>query len=468
MLKSQKDLFNNFNKNELIKSRNNLKLEYIVGCCGVGKTTIINIYYKKYKIININDINNIDSIINLNNNSCNMLYNKNQYLVVFDNIDKINDLNYIHEFLKQYKLIEKFKILIVITLKKNRQILENLENVIYINKINNVELYNYILKHKKFEKETIEKIINKIDSNLHKLEFILKFSETELKNFIDDNENIEELTTEDILIDIFDDKKNIINTNIENNIRAEPQLFLNNIYTNLLNLDNIDDISNILDIITDNDNICQKIYSNNYWEMYDIYAYTSPIQCYKKILNMKRTEKHKIQKWNDISYNFKKSKQDMELIIYKNNIEEQKLYNYNNILKERDGLYTLIYIIKNLSLTILEYVKKNKKSKNISKYQKLELFNDIKKNKTNDFNKLIEYIYNYGIYNVKDNEKIDILITRIQHFLDINKNQKNIITINNEFIIIYGMLERLEKNKITIENDIKSKIYNCPIEEMWC
>jgi len=29
------------------------------------------------------------------------------------------------------------------------------------------------------------------------------------------------------------------------------------------------------------------------------------------------------------------------------------------------------------------------------------------------------------------------------------------------------MLERLEKNKITIENDIKSKIYNCPIEEMW-
>ena len=198
----------------------------------------------------------------------------------------------------------------------------------YINKINNVELYNYILKNKKFEKETIEKIINKIDSNLHKLEFILKFSETELKNFIDDNENIEELTTEDILIDIFDDKQNIINTNIENNIRTEPQLFLNNIYTNLLNLDNIDDISNILDIITDNDNICQKIYSNNYWEMYDIYAYTSPIQCYKKILNMKRTEKHKIQKWNDISYNFKKSKQDMELIIYKNNIKEQN--NINN------------------------------------------------------------------------------------------------------------------------------------------
>jgi len=40
----------------------------------------------------------------------------------------------------------------------------------------------------------------------------------------------------------------------------------------------------------------------------------------------------------------------MELIIYKNNIKEQKLYNYNNILKEKDGLYTLMYIIKKLSL----------------------------------------------------------------------------------------------------------------------
>ena len=155
----------------------------------------------------------------------------------------------------------------------------------------------------------------------------------------------------------------------------------------------------------------------------------------------------------------------MELIIYKNNIKEQTLY--KNILKERDELYTLMYIIKKISLSIIEYVKKNKKGKNISKDQKIELFKDIKINKKNDFNKLIDYIYNYGLYNIKDNEKIDILITRIQNYLDINKNQKNIITINNEFIIIYGMLERLQKNKTIIENDIKNKIYENPIEEMW-
>ena len=465
MVKSQKDLFNNFNKSQLIKSRTNLKLEYIVGSCGVGKTTIINTYYKKYKIITINDINNIYNIINLNNNSFQMLYNKEQYLVVIDNVEKINDLNYIHEFLNQYNLIEKFKIIIVILIKRNKQILKNLENTIYINKISDIEIHNYILKFKKFNNEIIEKIINKIDSNLHKLEFILNFSKTELENFINDNENIEELSTEDILIDIFDNKTNKINKYIENNIRAEPQLYLNNIYTNLLNLDNIDDISIIFDIIIENDSIGQKIYSNNYWEMYDMYAYTSPIHCCKKILNMKKTVKHTMQKWNDISYNFKKSKQDMELIIYKNNIKNQTLC--KNILKERDELYTLMYIIKKISLSILEYVKKNKKGKNISKDQKIELFKDIKQNKKNDFNKLIDYIYNYGLYNIKDNEKIDILITRIQNYLDINKNQKNIITINNEFIIIYGMLERLQKNKTIIENDIKNKIYENPIEEMW-
>lgn len=465
MVKSQKDLFNNFNKTQLIKSRTNLKLEYIVGSCGVGKTTIINTYYKKYKIITINDINNIDNIINLNNNSCQMLYNKEQYLVVIDNVEKINDLNYVHEFLKQYNLIEKFKIIIVISIKRNKQILKNLENIIYINKISDIEIRNYILKFKKFNNEIIEKIINKIDSNLYKLEFILNFSKTELENFINDNENIEELSTEDILIDIFDNKTNKINKYIENNIRAEPQLYLNNIYTNLLNLDNIDDISIIFDIIIENDSIGQKIYSNNYWEMYDMYAYTSPIHCCKKILNMKKTVKHTMQKWNDISYNFKKSKQDMELIIYKNNIKNQTLC--KNILKERDELYTLMYIIKKISLSILEYVKKNKKGKNISKDQKIELFKDIKQNKKNDFNKLIDYIYNYGLYNIKDNEKIDILITRIQNYLDINKNQKNIITINNEFIIIYGMLERLQKNKTIIENDIKNKIYENPIEEIW-
>lgn len=80
---------------------------------------------------------------------------------------------------------------------------------------------------------------------------------------------------------------------------------------------------------------------------------------------------------------------------------------------------------------------------------------------------MINYLYNYGLYNIKDNEKIDILITRIQNYLDINKNQKNIITINNEFIIIYGILEKLQKNKTIIENDIKNKIYENPIEEMW-
>ena len=180
---------------------------------------------------------------------------------------------------------------------------------------------------------------------------------------------------------------------------------------------------------------------------------------------MKKTIKHNIQKWNDISYNFKKSKQDMELIIYKNNIKEQTLY--KNILKERDELYTLMYIIKKISLSIIEYVKKNKKGKNISKDQKIELFKDIKINKKNDFDELINYLYNYGLYNIKDNEKIDILITRIQNYLDINKNQKNIITINNEFIIIYGILEKLQKNKTIIENDIKNKIYENPIEEMW-
>ena len=211
MVKSQKDLFNNFNKNQLIKSRTNLKLEYIVGSCGVGKTTIINTYYKKYKIITINDINNIDNIINLNNNSCQMLYNKEQYLVVIDNVEKINDLNYVHEFLKQYNLIEKFKIIIVISIKRNKQILKNLENIIYINKISDIEIRNYILKFNKFNNENMEKIINKIDSNLHKLEFILNFSKTELDNFIYDNENIEELSTEDILIDIFDDNTNKIN-----------------------------------------------------------------------------------------------------------------------------------------------------------------------------------------------------------------------------------------------------------------
>jgi len=444
----QKDLFKNFNKKQLLEMRKNIYgLDFVIGYCGVGKTTILNVFYKNYDIITIYDFKEECNILDMitTNNSIN---NNKKIIVVIDNIETITDLEMIMDIIKSKNFNKYVKIIITILIKtKNDSIVkyinEKYYNILYIDKINDKELEDYL--NKNGIHENTREIINKIDSNLYKLESILKFSKTEIEQFIKDNEIKKSLTTEEVVEMIFN-KTNL--TNIQEYIIADPQNITNNIYYNIHGLKEIDDISNVLECITNNDGICHKMYANNYWDLYQTFAYNSPIQS-MYLIKDKPCIKKKMEKWTDISYNYMKSKNDM-LVIINNNKPSQI-----NILQDLETTSQIIKLIRFYIEEITIYIKNSKKNKNTSAQEKLELYKKVEKNER--LQKIIMIIKEYGLYTMKNN-KFELLISRIQNLVEIKK-QKPIINLNNEFLLVQGLIHN---NKQKNES-----IYNLPNEELW-
>lgn len=192
------------------------------------------------------------------------------------------------------------------------------------------------------------------------------------------------------------------------------------------------------------------MYVNNYWDLYKTFAYNSPIQC-MYLIKSKSCNKKDILKWSDISYNYIKSKNDMNMII--NNNKPKKF----NILQDLETTSKIIKLIKIYITEITRYIKITKRNKNTSAQEKVELYNKIKDN--DELRKILMIIKEYGLYSKKNN-KLELLITRIQNFIEITK-QKSIINLNNEFILIKGLTEILNTTQV---ND---NIYNLPKEELW-
>ena len=80
---------------------------------GVGKTTIINVFYKHFEIITLYDIEGDCKFLDMitTNNS---IYNNKKIIIVIDNIETIAELELVLELIKTKKLEEYVKIIITL------------------------------------------------------------------------------------------------------------------------------------------------------------------------------------------------------------------------------------------------------------------------------------------------------------------------------------------------------------------
>lgn len=462
------------------------KILFINGPTGCGKTTSVEILFKGFNLIKY-DTNELKSskkveeifatLLNINSKTLENIEKWNhkskkdkQNIIFIDNIessdiDTYDIIDYIH-----VKNNNNIPIIFV----NNSQYAKNLTNESKSqnknkNKNNN---YTFITINQPSLLE-MTKLGNEINIeqklNLSKLEIkkIIDFSDYDIRQFLfilnqwsinqtNVNDLLEslQLKNRDIdmnikLTDIFDIKQKFSFDHYYNICHSESITISNNIYQNysknLIGSNSSEEVLSSLSTISDSfsqsDQIQKKIFDDQHWELYDAFTVNScidPIYHIKSIhTNSINNELKNIIPYKDISYNFHNSLQEVKKICYDNfsntyinnaldiydNKYKYKILNHNCIITLFTISEMIIYHIK----ILINYFEKNKKGKNISKKEKLDLCNHIINYKNNEENNLNE--------NEKSIDITDDIIDALEYITTFIINHR-LFTIDTENVFI--------------------------------
>lgn len=507
------------------------KILLIHGPISCGKTTLVDILFKGFNRIDINSedikvnerveeiILGIGSFDSVSLESMCKGTNTNQKfnIVFIDNIE-LSD-KHIRSF------IESVKTNIPIVLVSSNTI--NVKNLfqkdmpitfIEINKISLMEFSQLISTINKQEqlglddsniKIIIEKSLFDIRQIFHALEQIKSRQNTDY--FKQDFDILTYIEEKDIDTDLNDKLDNIFSIDTPFNYSkfsliasCDPQLISNSIYQNYIEVCDLNYVTKIIDDIKLSDIVYKNIYSDQNWELFDIY---SEISCVIPSYNIKKYYKEndkqnniikdssntktdntiiELKPFKDISYNYVNSFNELKELTSKNIMNEIITSKYN-ILKNVDDI-TIIF--KNIILMITklnEYFDKNKKGKNTSKKEKFDLYvllSSDPNGKTYMFilENLVNIIYSYRMFECdafieelrdlsfplnstqrdtfieKNIEKLDLrIIKRYINFTSIYLNTIKLIKTHTEMSIKLKLFEIL---LIEMENNYLEKIKN--------
>lgn len=371
-------------------------------------------------------------------------------------------------------------------------------------------------------KTNIKQIIELSKYDIRQFLFILNqwsLLKTDFNDFI----NTIQLKNKDIdlvtkLFHIFNHKNKFSIEDLYITCHSEPITISNNIYQNYLNnisdkkvydidqLDTLDLISSISENFSESDFIQKRIFDDQQWDLYNEYTISScvlPSNKLKDFFNKKKyadvinsydinSNNFMYYPYKDISFNYYNSLQEVK----KKCIENYTNSYINNALKSNEILYNYklihnlsieksfyITIILNYKLNILtSYFENNKKGKNISKKEKLDLYNNIKNNTTinstilDSLKYISSFILIYRLFTINtedvfinvskksDNyvhdcvDKIEIkLFKRFLNIFSINENNHT-LKAHVEIAIKYEILSELLKTFDTNEKQEKSFI----------
>jgi DNA polymerase III delta prime subunit len=293
---------------------------------------------------------------------------------------------------------------------------------------------------------------------------------------------------------------------------SEPQTLSCSIYQNYLSLDkpvldkqkNIDllsNYSNIMDCISVSNIIHNDIYEHQNWDLYNDYIFSSTVlpsyylKKNTKILfdeNFKTPETSDTHKtsdihktsdadkqklyyqqftpYKDISYNFLNSYEEVKKV--------SKVNLYSKVLKS-DGLivspYTILeptncFIIVKMLINCIEnlneYFTKNKRGKNTTKKEKLDLCENITSDSVKrSLDTLVDNVYHYKLFEINTD---DFLINKSKYKTndDIKKDvQKVDLRVLKRFLNIFTMDDKHKTFKSHIETSIQYKILQRLVED---
>ena len=248
---------------------------------------------------------------------------------------------------------------------------------------------------------------------------------------------------------------------------SEPITISNSLFQNYNNIytepheNELDIAVSVLDNISWSNMLYNDIYENQLWELYDVYTMASCVipshsikQNKQKITNIPE----KILPYRDVSHNFLNSYGDIKELVINSALKKSgssQLFINNEWL----SFFNLSKMFQTSINDVCEYFDKNKKKKNTSKQEKLELCKSITGGQEKisiDF--IINNVYIYNLFEVN----LDIMSKKELYYNEENiiKNLNKIdLRILKRFINIFSIADNSKILKSHIEMTIQYKLF---------
>lgn len=476
------------------------KILYLHGPMSCGKTTTVKILLKGYNVIEIDpfDIKSdsmdeiLQQIINFrdltlqNIDKWNNKSHKNKFnIIMIDNTDT-SDKNVISFIDTIFKKLEKnIPIICIGNNIKTKELFSNIENCLSLtfNKPSLLELTKLACEINeseklKMSKDEIKSIIKFVDFDLRQLLHVLqnrKYNPTQ-----NIQEFIETLQKKNQDIDLIDkmsyltDSKYLFNMDQTFTLStSEPITISNAIFQNYNNLyldENKDDIlesleisTAVLDSISWSNQLYNGIYENQLWELYDVFTMTSCVIPSYHIRNRNKELfdiNSKLLPYRDVSYNFLNSYNEIKQLSIESMNFNQTIQ--DNLFSSMDSVsfFKISEIFQICINELCDYFDKNKRKKNTTKQEKIELCKNLAESRER---KMLEFIvlviFNYKLFEVNDD---NILIKKDFYSVDeniINNLDKIDIRITKRFINIFSLENTNKIIKSHLESIIKYKLF---------
>lgn len=520
---------------------------FLQGPIGCAKSVTVECLFKAFNLINIdldiltssertNDV--VNAIVDFNSLTLENTFTKKQNkknIVLIDNIELCE--KGLETFIESIHSNNNIPIILICNNLKYKSIFSDYKNctVIEFKKPSLLELNKLVLDINTSEKlhltkENILQIIEKSQYDIRQLFFLIE--QWYLSNRKDTNEDTNEDGREDggegitkmsfehfiETINIKHEDKDLIekmsyllnytksfdfNKSFKMSI-GEPQTLSCSIYQNynFINAEKKSDnnlllnrYSNMLDNMSESTIFHNQIYENQCWDLYNEYTVFStviPSYYFKQNKDILKEECNvPIVSFKDFSYNFINSYGEVKKIC-KTNLYSKKLsVNTNkNVIEcicNIDSCFSIVNILINCINKLNDYFNNNKKGKNTTKKEKLDLCNNISDDYMKYFDKIISFVYTYKLFEIDidtvdfkkynndilirdDCKKVDLRVLKrflnIFTFDDSHKNFKSHIEISLQYKIFLLILDHLKTQ--SIEN--KSKIHSTTtveLSEIW-
>jgi DNA polymerase III delta prime subunit len=491
----------------LEKMEDNKQILLVDGPVGCGKSKTLELLLRNYTVFSIDpsDIRSTEKVTELldgipgyrdltlaniskmSNDHTDAKFHKRNVLVV-DNIELCEKtIMYFVESVHTRRRIN-IPIILLTNVQKYKDLFSEMRDLTFLRftKATDeelVELIKTVAKREGFRmiSTDIKRLITTVEGDIRQIYHLLegfKYSKLSFLEYIDATQ-IKHVDTDltDKLSYVFDKKKPYDFKEILHVVSSEPIGVSAGIFQNYLSCNkhmDIDRISTIADTISDSNMIQNAIYEEQAWELYDTYcanACVIPTYYLKRDDDVEYDDEHELVAFKDFSYNYVNSYSDIQKLSFDdtNNSKSHQIQS-NSVLgltTKKSDCFNIASIFLSQLTRVTHYFDSNKRGKNTSKREKLDICDNIKDDNIKGLlDSLTNRIYYYKLYEMDT----DHIRNNIKRYRDTDYLKNNIEKINlrifKRYINIFTMKESSKSIKSHVECAIKYKLLQKMVEAL--
>lgn len=516
----QKDLFHKDVVNHIKKwikiierdGKNNLDVKrilFIHGPIGSSKTVTIECLFKSYNLIDV-DVNSLSPellqcIVGFNEmtlsnvDKWNLKTNKEKSnIVLVDNLELCDKNIEIFIDLIHNKHNINVPVILISNNTKYKDVFANNNNCTFVEfkKPSLLELTKFVGEINKPEglnltRENIKLLVNKSEFDIRQLLFLIDQWITTQKTRFTFSDFMNSISVKNRDMDLSEKMYTLFNRDNKYDFQdyfvlasSDPQGLSNSIYQNYItnstvntlndtsdgkNLNLLQNYSNIMDSISYSNIVQNEIYENQQWTLYDDYICNStvvPGYYIKEISQIGKANEYNLMltPFKDISYNFINSYEEVKRITTCN-LYSKSLQTHDNkqnlAIFNSSSCFIIVQIFINCIEKLNKYFDKNKRGKNTTKQEKLDLCNNMNEDDVKWLDILVSNIYYYKLFTINEQD----FILNIDKYKNDNYIQKVDLSIFKRFLNIFTMDDSHKIFKSNVEMSIQYKLLKVLIED---